>query len=116
TRLGPMRKIALGSAALVVLCTVLLAAPLGLLLPALVLMGCVTISWNGLSFAATAETAGYARSGTALGIQQSALAVAAAILPIAFGWFVAGTSWRAGFALSALFPLAGWRFLRSVPG
>ncbi len=116
SRIRPLRRIAVGSAVLVVLCTVLLDAPLGLLVPALVLMGCVTISWNGLSFAAVAETAGYARSGTGLGMQQTALAIAGSIFPVAFGAFVGGTSWRAGFALSALFPLAGWRLLRGVPG
>jgi hypothetical protein len=116
SRIRPLRRIAVGSAVLVVCCTALLTAPLGLLVPALVLMGCVTISWNGLSFAAVAETAGHARSGTALGMQQTALAVAGSIFPVAFGAFVGGTSWRAGFAVSALFPLAGWRLLRSVPG
>ncbi len=114
-RIGPLRWIALASAALVLCCTVLLTAPLVLLVPALVLMGCVTISWNGLSFAAVAETAGHARSGTALGMQQTALAVSGSLLPVLFGAFVGATSWRAGFALSALFPLAGWRLLRPAP-
>ena len=116
SRIRPLRRIAVGSAVLVAGCTLLLAAPLGLLVPALVLMGCVTISWNGLSFAAVAETAGHARSGTALGMQQTALAIAGSLFPVAFGAFVGGTSWRAGFAVSALFPLAGWRLLRGVPG
>jgi sugar phosphate permease len=114
SRIGPLRRIALASTVLVVLCTVTLSAPLGLLLPLLVAMGCVTISWNGLSFAAAAETAGYAKAGTALGIQQTALAVSGALLPIAFGAFVSSSSWRAGFAVSALFPLAGWRLLRGL--
>ncbi len=115
-RIGPLRSIALASAALVLCCTVLLSAPLALLVPALVLMGCVTISWNGLSFAAVAETAGHVRSGTALGMQQTALAVSGSVLPVLFGAFVGATSWRAGFALSAIFPLAGWRLLRPAPG
>jgi sugar phosphate permease len=116
SRVGPLRRIAVGSAGLVVLCTLLESAPLALLVPALVLMGCVTISWNGLSFAATAEAAGHARSGTALGVQQTALAVSGAVLPIAFGGLVAATSWRTGFAVSAVFPLAGWLVLRALPG
>ena len=41
-------------------------------------MGCVTISWNGLSFAAAAEAAGHARSGTSIGLQQTALAISGA--------------------------------------
>ncbi|HUY70665.1 MAG TPA: MFS transporter [Gaiellaceae bacterium] len=116
SRVGPLRRIAVGSAALVVLCALLESAPLALLVPALVLMGCVTISWNGLSFAATAEVAGHARSGAALGVQQTALALSGAVLPIAFGGLVAATSWRTGFVVSAAFPLAGWLVLRSVAG
>ena len=114
SRLSPLRKIAVASCVLVACSAALVSAPLGLLLPLLVLMGCVTISWNGLSFAATAEAAGAARAGTALGIQQTMLAVSGSVLPVAFGWFVSAASWRAGFAVSALFPLAGWRLLRMV--
>jgi sugar phosphate permease len=114
SRLGPLRLIALASAVLVAGCTALLSAPLGLLVPLLVLMGCVTISWNGLSFAAVAETAGYARAGAALGVQQTALAVSGSVLPVAFGALVAASTWRAGFAVSVLFPLAGWRLLRPL--
>jgi len=116
SRLAPVRRIALASAALVACCTLLESGPLVLLVPALVLMGCVTISWNGLSFTAAAEAAGHARSGSGIGLQQTALAISGAVLPIAFGAFVALTSWRAGFAVAALFPLAGWRLLASVPG
>jgi sugar phosphate permease len=116
SRLGPLRRIAVTSTALVACVAALETAPLPVLVPVLVLMGCITISWNGLSFTATAEAAGHSRSGTALGVQQTALAVSGSALPIAFGWFVAATSWRTGFALSAAFPLAGWLVLRSVPG
>jgi sugar phosphate permease len=116
SRIGPLRLIAVVSAALVIACTLVLSGPLGILVPLLVLMGCVTISWNGLAFAAAAELGGLARSGAALGVQQTALAASGAVLPIAFGAFVAATSWRVGFAVSSLFPLAGWRLLRGVPG
>jgi sugar phosphate permease len=116
SRLRPLRQIALLSATLVACCTALLSGPLLLLVPALVLMGCVTISWNGLSFAAAAEAVGHARSGTAIGFQQTALAISGSILPIGFGVLVAATSWRTGFAVAALFPLAGWRLLATVPG
>lgn len=116
SRLVPLRRIALLSSALVVCCTALVSGPMVLLVPALVLMGCVTISWNGLSFAAVAEAAGHARSGSAIGLQQTFLAVSGAVLPIAFGAFVGVTSWRAGFALTAFFPLAGRRLLAGVTG
>jgi hypothetical protein len=95
---------------------VLVAAPLGLLLPALVLMGCVAMSWNGLAFAATAEMVGYERSGAATGIQQTVVGISGSLLLIVFGALVAASSWRAGFAVSALFPVAGWWVLRALPG
>ena len=47
---------------------------------------------------------------------RPSLAVSASVLPVAFGAAVAASSWRVGFALSALFPLAGWRLLRGMPG
>jgi sugar phosphate permease len=116
SRIRPLRRIALLSSALVVCCMALVTGPLVFLVPALVLMGCVTISWNGLSFAAAAEAAGHARSGSAIGLQQTALAISGSALPVLFGVLVAATSWRAGFAVIAVFPLLGWRLLATVPG
>jgi sugar phosphate permease len=116
SRVQPLRRIALLSAGLVVCCTLLVSAPLAVLVPALVLMGCVTISWNGLSFAAAAEAAGHARSGSAIGLQQTALAISGAVLPVLFGVLVAATSWRTGFAVVAVFPIVGWRVLARVSG
>jgi sugar phosphate permease len=113
-RLGPLRRIAIGSALLVGCCAALLSSPLLALLPLLVLMGCVTISWNGLSFAAAAETAGHSRSGAAIGLQQTMLAISSSALPIAFGGLIAATSWRTGYAAVALFPIAGWWLIRRI--
>jgi sugar phosphate permease len=115
SRILPLRRIALLSVGLVACCAALVSGPLALLVPALVLMGCVTISWNGVSFAAVAEAAGHARSGTAIGIQQTVLAVSGGTLPVAFGALVGATSWRIAFAVTALFPLAGWRLLDRAP-
>jgi sugar phosphate permease len=116
SRIRPLRRIALMSATLVLCCTALVSEPLILLVPALVLMGCIAISWNGLSFAAAAEAAGHARSGTSIGLQQTALAISGSAFPVLFGVLVAATSWRAGFAVVAVFPLIGWRLLATVPG
>ncbi len=52
------------------------------------------MSWNGLAFTAAAELAGPARSGAALGFQQTILFVVGAVLPILFAALVAGTSWQ----------------------
>jgi MFS family permease len=82
-------------------------APLVVLVPAMVAAGVLGLSWNGLAFTAAAETAGAARSGAALGFQQTVLGVGAAVVPIAFAAIVNASSWRVGFALAALGPLAG---------
>ena len=94
------------------------SAPLVVLVPLLVLMGCVTISWNGLAFAATAEIAGHGHAAArALGVQQTAVAfrgggAADRIRRACRGDLLGGSPSR----LSALFPLAGRRLLASLPG
>jgi sugar phosphate permease len=114
SRLVPLRRIALASATLSGIVTVLTGAPLVLLVPAIVLAGTVGMSWNGLSFAAAAEAAGYSRSGAALGFQQTVLAIVGASLPPLFAAVVGAASWRLGFGLVALLPLAGFAVLTRV--
>jgi len=114
SRIRPLRIVGVGSAITLAVAVVLLSAPLPLLIASFVLAGGVAMSWNGLSFTAAAEIAGRARAGAALGMQQSALAAAGAIVPPAFAAIVAASSWRLGFALSAVFPLAGVALLRPL--
>jgi sugar phosphate permease len=116
SRLGPLRTIALAVACFMVLLTVLLDAPLPLLVPVLVVTGVISMSWNSLSFAAAIELAGHGRSGSAIGLQQTVINGACATYPALFGALVAATSWRIGFAVLTVFPLAGWRVLRALPG
>ena len=91
-----------------------MGAPAGVLVAALVLAGGFAMAWNGLSFTAAAELAGRARSGAALGMQQSALAATGAAVPPIFAAVVGATSWRAAFAIAAAFPLAGVALLRRL--
>jgi sugar phosphate permease len=114
SRMRPLRLVGVGSAATLALATAALSAPLAVLLPAFVLAGGLSMAWNGLSFTAAAEIAGRSRSGAALGMQQSALAAAGAVVPPAFAAVVAATSWRVGFGVAALFPLAGVQLLRPL--
>jgi sugar phosphate permease len=116
SRLEPLRAIALGACALVVLTTLLLSAPLPVLIPVLVVTGALSMSWNSLSFAAALELAGHGRSGSAIGLQQTLLNVPSTTYPGLFGALVAATSWHVGFAAVAVFPLIGWRVLRALPG
>ena len=114
SRLGPLRTIALTVCVLVALMTVLLDAPLAVLIPVLVVTGALAMSWNSLSFAAAIELAGPGRSGSAIGLQQTLLNLPSTTYPGLFGALVAATSWYAGFGVVALFPLAGWLVLRAL--
>jgi sugar phosphate permease len=114
SRLRPLRLVGLASSVTLVVVVALLSAATWLLVAAFVLAGGFAMAWNGLSFTAAAELAGRARSGAALGMQQTALAAAGAIVPPAFAAVVAASSWRVGFAVAAAFPLAGVQFLRPL--
>jgi len=113
-RIAPLRQLALALAVSLVVTAALARAPLALLLPALVVAGALSLSWNALSFTAAAELAGRARSGAALGFQQTALAVASTAAPPAFAAVVDASSWGVGFGLAALFPLAGLAVMRQL--
>ena len=116
SRVVPLRRIAVALSALVALTTAALFAPLPVLVPMLVVAGALSMSWNGLAFAAAAELAGYTRTGAAIGLQQTVINGSGALMPGAFGALVAATTWRLGFAVVAVFPLAGWRVLGLVRG
>jgi sugar phosphate permease len=110
-RIVPLRQVGLGIAASVAVTTALLDAPTWIILPALVVAATFGLSWNGLSFAATAEAAGRARSGAAIGLQQTFLATGGLIAPIAFAAAVHHVSWRFAFGLAAASPLIGYAVL-----
>jgi sugar phosphate permease len=114
SRIVPLRLVGLASSLTLALAAGALDAPAAVLVAAFVLAGGFAMSWNGLSFTAAAELAGRARSGAAIGMQQTALSVAGALVPPAFAALVATTSWRVGFALAAVFPLAGVQLLRPL--
>jgi sugar phosphate permease len=114
SRVRPLRIVGFASAITLAVAAAVLSAPLVVLVPAFVLAGGLSMAWNGLSFTAAAEIAGRTRSGAALGMQQSALAAAGALVPPAFAAVVAASSWRLGFAAAAAFPLAGVALLRPL--
>lgn len=110
-RIIPLRRIALAIAVTVGLTTLLVNAPTWAVVPALVVAATFGLSWNGLSFTAAAEAAGRARSGAAIGLQQTFLSAGAIVAPIGFAAVVHTISWRAAFALAALSPLIGYALL-----
>jgi sugar phosphate permease len=111
SRVVPLRRIGVAAAATVAFVSVVLDAPVVVLVPALVAAGGLSMAWNGLSFTAAAELAGRHRAGAAIGLQQTVLAIIAIFVPVAFAATVAATSWRAAFGLAALGPLTGWFLL-----
>jgi sugar phosphate permease len=110
-RIAPLRWVGLGIAISVAVLTIVLDASPWIVVPVLMIAATFGLSWNGLSFTATAETAGRARSGAAIGLQQTFLAVGGLVAPITFAAVVHHASWRAAFALAALSPLVGYFLL-----
>jgi sugar phosphate permease len=110
-RIVPLRRLALGISLSVGVTTALLDASRWIVVPALVVAATFGLSWNGLSFTATAETAGRARSGAAIGLQQTFLSAGAIIAPIGFAALVHHGSWRLAFAVAAVSPLVGYALL-----
>jgi sugar phosphate permease len=113
-RVAPVRFLALATVACLLSVSVLAAAPLWLLLPVLLVAGVSAMSWNGLAFTATAELAGRAQAGTAIGLQGTILRLPQAGVAVLFGLLVTATSWAAAFAALAVLPLAGWLLLRPL--
>ncbi|MGN6429856.1 MAG: MFS transporter [Gaiellaceae bacterium] len=106
-RIRPLRLVGLAAFAMLAATAALLGAPNAAVVAAFVVAGGIAMSWNGLSFAAAAELAGRARSGAAIGFQQTILTTTATMVPPVFASVVGATSWRVAFALAALAPLLG---------
>jgi sugar phosphate permease len=106
SRLGPLRTIGVGIALFTAAVAAATDAPLALLVPLFVVAGVLSMSWNGLSYAAAAETAGSARTGAALGFQQTLLGVVVAGAPPVIA-VLATHSWRLAFFLAAAGPAVG---------
>ena len=115
SRLRPLRTIGVALALSTACVAVATEAPLPLVVTAFVVAGVLSMSWNGLSYASAAEMAGSARTGAALGFQQTLLGVIVAGAPAVVA-VVAGHSWRLAFFLAAAGPAAGVLVLRRLAG
>ena len=107
SRLRPMRQVALLSALAMALVAVAVAAGSPLVLAALAAASVVSVTDNGLGFTATAELAGTAWSGRALGTQNTAQNVAAFLTGPLVGALAAGRGYGLAFAACVAFPLLG---------
>jgi sugar phosphate permease len=111
SRIVPLRRIGLATTATLGVSAILLGAPDALVVPLLVAATALSAAWNGLAFVAAAEFAGTARSGAAIGLQQTVLSVAGIVVLPLFALAVGLSSWRAGFLAASLGPLVGWTLL-----
>jgi sugar phosphate permease len=115
-RIFPLRLVGAGSAATLAVTALLLDAPTAVVIASFIVAGTFAMSWNGLAFAGAAELAGRARSGAALGFQQTVLSLTAAIVTPLFAAAVEATSWRVAFLGAAVAPLGGWAMLGPLRG
>jgi sugar phosphate permease len=104
-RIEPFRRLAAVAGLL------LLGAALGgpTAVPLLLAGGIAAMSWNGLSFTAAAEISGRRQAGKAMGIQNTAMRVVAAGVPVGLGALASAASWHAVFVVMGVTPLiARW--------
>jgi sugar phosphate permease len=116
SRIGPLRHVGLAITGSLALAAGLAREPLWLLVPAVALAGGLSMAWNGLSFTAAAELAGAARSGAAIGFQQTVLSGVLVLAPMMFAATASSGSWALAFGIAALLPLGGWWGLRPLSG
>ena len=100
-RIEPFRRLAAVAGVL------LLGAAIGgpTAVPLLLAGGVAAMSWNGLSFTAAAEISGRHQAGKAMGIQNTAMRVVAAGVPVGLGALASAVSWHAVFAVMGFTPL-----------
>ena len=113
SRLRPLRAIGVALALFTAGVAAATDAPLGLLVPLFLVAGVLSMAWNGLAYASAAETAGSARTGAALGFQQTLLGVVVAGAPPVVA-IVAAHSWRGAFFLAAAGPVLGVLILQRL--
>jgi sugar phosphate permease len=115
-RIEPFRRLALAAGALLLAAAALTAAPAAVAVPVLMAAGVAAMSWNGLSFTAAAEISGRRQAGTAMGIQNTAMRVVAAGVPVALGSLAAGLSWAVAFTVMGVAPLVARALLAPLVG
>jgi sugar phosphate permease len=113
SRLRPMRAIGVALALFTAGVAAATDAPLALLVPLFLVAGVLSMAWNGLAYASAAEMAGSARTGAALGFQQTLLGAVVAGAPPAIA-VVAAHSWRLAFVLAAVGPALGVLILQRL--
>jgi len=104
-RIEPFRRLAAAAGGLLLAAALLAPTPDAVAVPVLMAGGVAAMSWNGLSFTAAAEISGLRQAGTAMGIQNTAMRVVAAGVPLGLGLLAASVSWQLAFAVMGATPL-----------
>ncbi|MEP7018925.1 MAG: MFS transporter [Actinomycetota bacterium] len=107
SRLAPMRVIALASFVSMLVLALTASTGVSLVVLALAVASIVSVSDNGLGFTATAELAGRAWSGRALGVQNTMQNVAAFATAPFVGALAGSFGFAWAFAAVAVFPVLG---------
>jgi sugar phosphate permease len=105
SRLGPMRIVAVVSAATMLMLGLGAGTGSALAVAAVGIGTVVTVADNGLGFTAVAELAGSDWAGRAMGVQNTGQNITASLTPPLLGALIAATGFGTGFALVAIFPL-----------
>jgi len=107
SRLAPMRVIALMACVSMLLVALTASAGVSLVVLALAVASIVSVSDNGLGFTATAELAGRAWSGRALGVQNTMQNAAAFATAPVVGALAGSFGFAWAFGAVAVFPVMG---------
>jgi sugar phosphate permease len=113
SRLRPLRAIGIALAVTTAGVAAATDAPLAIVVALFLVAGVLSMAWNGLSYAAAAEMAGSARTGAALGFQQTLLGLIVAGAPAGIA-AVASHSWRLAFVVAAAGPAVGVLILQRL--
>lgn len=105
SRLRPMRQLAMASVAVMLLVAFGDLTWPWLVLLAFVLAAVITVADNGLGFTASAELAGSAWAGRAMGAQNTAQNIASSLTPPLLGLVIGDTRYALAFGVAAIFPL-----------
>ncbi len=105
SRMRPLKWVAVAAGASMALLGLATGLDAAVAVPLLVVATVLTVADNGLAFTAVAERAGPFWSGRALGVQNTAQFLTAAMVPPLGGLVIGSAGYAATFALAALFPL-----------
>ena len=105
SRMRPMRQLAVASAGVLLLAALGDATAPWLVVVALAIGAVITVADNGLGYTATAEIAGPAWAGRALGAQNTGQNVVAALTPPLLGLVIGGAGYAVAFACAAICPV-----------